>query len=153
MAVVKGEYRLWHRKWQAIPIADRPQTVLVALDHCTPIRRTQICRCCFSCWRLFQWQPQKPSACFLSSNAHSQQQETQWTNSDWRRSFFCKSIAATRLPLTPSFIDLLQQRRDVLTLFYKILLVGLYIVDNCNLTLSREGREWFSYCFGLLRFQ
>jgi len=52
VTVVKGEYRLWHRKWQAIQIADRPQTVLVALDHYTP-RRTQICRY-FSCWRLFQ---------------------------------------------------------------------------------------------------
>ena len=36
MAVVKGEYRLWHRKWQAIPTADRPKTALCALDHCTP---------------------------------------------------------------------------------------------------------------------
>ena len=35
MAVIKSEYRLWHLKWQAIPIADRPQTVLVVLHHCT----------------------------------------------------------------------------------------------------------------------
>jgi hypothetical protein len=35
VAVVKSEYRLWHHKWQAIDIADRPKTVLSALDHCT----------------------------------------------------------------------------------------------------------------------
>ena len=27
VTVVKGEYRLWHRKWQAVDIAERPQTV------------------------------------------------------------------------------------------------------------------------------
>jgi len=35
MTVVMGEYRLWHRKWQAVDIAERPQAVLSALDHCT----------------------------------------------------------------------------------------------------------------------
>ena len=29
VAVVKGKYRLSHQKWQAIPIADRLQTVLL----------------------------------------------------------------------------------------------------------------------------
>ena len=29
------EYRLWHHKWQAVDVADRPKTVLSALDHCT----------------------------------------------------------------------------------------------------------------------
>jgi len=35
VTVVNGEYRLWHHKWQAVDIAERPQTVLSALDHCT----------------------------------------------------------------------------------------------------------------------
>ena len=35
VTLVKGEYRLWHHKWQAVDIAERPQTVLSALDHCT----------------------------------------------------------------------------------------------------------------------
>jgi len=26
---------LWHHKWQAVDVADRPKTVLSALDHCT----------------------------------------------------------------------------------------------------------------------
>jgi len=34
MAIIKGEYRIWHNKWKGIATADRPQTVLSALDHC-----------------------------------------------------------------------------------------------------------------------
>ena len=33
VAVVKGEYRLWHHMWQAVSLPDRPKTVLSALDH------------------------------------------------------------------------------------------------------------------------
>jgi len=29
------EYQLWNHKWQAVDVADRPKTVLSALDHCT----------------------------------------------------------------------------------------------------------------------
>ena len=43
---VKVEYRLWHHKWQAIDVADRPKTVLSALDHCTVYLTFRYCSSC-----------------------------------------------------------------------------------------------------------
>lgn len=42
MAVIKGEYRLWYRKWKSIPVQDRPRTALSALDHCSPYRNLSL---------------------------------------------------------------------------------------------------------------
>ena len=35
VTVVKGQYRLWQHKWQAVDLANRPKTDLCALGHCT----------------------------------------------------------------------------------------------------------------------
>ena len=46
VTVVKGEYRLWHRQWQAVDIAERPQLFFL---RWTTVQLIQMFRYCFSC--------------------------------------------------------------------------------------------------------